>query len=59
MAEKKHDPAPTGFRVEDYEGYRLLICSKCSPQWDTYDDAAAEAHHAAGLHRPDALPEAK
>ena len=53
----RHKPAPTGFRVVDYEGFRLLVCSSCAPQWDTYDDKAAEAHHEAGIHRPDGLPE--
>jgi hypothetical protein len=33
----------------------LYVCTKCRPQWDTFDEAAAKAHAQGGVHNPELL----
>jgi hypothetical protein len=33
----------------------LYVCTKCRPQWDTFDEAAAKAHAQNGIHNPELL----
>jgi hypothetical protein len=60
MAEEK---APAGFKAVPYPNVTtrtddiMYVCQKCQPPWDTFDVAVAEAHTAAGIHRPDLDPQ--
>lgn len=50
--------APEGFKLVKYDTPHagevdLFVCSKCKPQWDTYDRAEAKQHTEAGVHNPE------
>jgi len=41
--------------LETGKNETLYVCTRCRPQWDTFDEAAAKAHVSTGVHNPELL----
>lgn len=53
--------APEGFKLVKYPNSAtgkdadLFVCTKCRPQWDTWNRDDAKAHNDADVHYPELL----